>query len=159
MSGERGTSMARRPTLYLLLTMALAGPAWPQVQTGRIVGTVRDPQQATVPKAAVTVTSSATGESHTVTTNERGEYVVTPVNPGRYQVTVVGPGFQTAVVNAVDVPVWQSVRVDVALKVGARSETTEVTATGPHLDTESGSLGHNVTNTQIGKPPLNGRSF
>ena len=151
--------MARRTTISLLLTMALAAPAWSQVQTGRIVGSIRDPQQATVPKATVTVTSSGTGESHTVTTNERGDYVVTPVNPGRYQVTVVGPGFQTAVVNAVDVPVGQSVRVDVELKVGARSETTEVTAAAPLLDTESGSLGHNVTNTQIVNLPLNGRSF
>ena len=58
-------------------------------QTGRIVGTVRDPQQATVPRATVTVTSAATGESLTVTANGRGDYVVTPVNPGRYQVTVV----------------------------------------------------------------------
>src|ERR1700704_3388585 len=151
--------MARKATLSLVLTLALAVPAWSQVQTGRIVGTVRDPQQATVPKATVTVTSLATGESHTVTTNERGDYVVTPVNPGRYQVTVVGPGFQTAVINAVDVPVGQSVRVEVELKVGARSETPEVTAAAPLLDTESGTLGHIVTNTQIVNLPLNGRSF
>jgi hypothetical protein len=151
--------MARRTTLSLLLTVVLAVTAWSQVQTGRIVGTVRDPQQATVPKATVTVTSAATGESHHVTTNERGDYVVTPVNPGRYQVTVVGQGFQTAVVNAVDVPVGQSVRVDVELQLGARSETTEVTAGVALLDTESGSLGHNVTNTQIVNLPLNGRSF
>ena len=92
------------------------------MQTGRIVGTVRDPQQATVAKAAVTVTSSATGESRTVATSDRGDYVVTPVNPGRYDVTVVGQGFQTAVVTAVDVPVGQSVRVDVELKLGARNQ-------------------------------------
>src|SRR5256712_6207365 len=159
MSGERGTSMTRRTTLSLLLTMALAVPAWSQVQTGRIVGTVKDPQQATVPRAEVMITSAATGESRTVTTNERGDYVLTPVNPGRYAVTVVGQGFQTAVVTAVDVPVGQSVRVDVELKLGARNETTEVTAAAPLLDTESGSLGHNVTNTQIVNLPLNGRSF
>src|SRR5437660_12738573 len=102
----RGASRVAR--LWLLLTLAAAGPAWSQVQTGRIVGTVRDPQQATVPKATVTVTSSATGESRTVSTSERGDYVVTPVNPGRYEVTVVGQGLQAAVVTAVEVPVGQS---------------------------------------------------
>ena len=112
---RNGSSVAR---LSLLLTVALAVPAWSQVQTGRIVGTVRDPQQATVPKATVTVTASATGQSVTVTTNDRGDYVVTPVNPGRYQVTVAVQGFQTAVVNAVEVPVGQSVRVDVELQAG-----------------------------------------
>ncbi len=55
--------------------------------------------------------------------------------------------------------VGQSVRVEVELKVGALSESTEVTAAAPLLDTESGSLGHNVTNTQIVNLPLNGRSF
>src|SRR2546422_9451868 len=108
MPGERGTSMARRTTLSLLLTMALAGPAWSQVQSGRIVGTVRDAQQATVPKATVTVTSSATGLSLNGTTNDRGDYVVTPVNPGLYRVMVAFPGFQTAVINAVGAPAGPS---------------------------------------------------
>jgi hypothetical protein len=145
--------------LSVFLAGALASPAGAQVQAGRIVGTVRDPQQATVPRATVTVTSSATGQSLNVTTNDRGDYVVTPVNPGRYQVTVTLQGFQTAVVNAVDVPVGQSVRVDVELNVGTLAEATEVTASVPLLDTESGSLGHHVTNTQIVNLPLNGRSF
>jgi len=145
--------------LSVLLAGVLASPAGAQVQAGRIVGTVRDPQLALVPRAAVTVTSSATGLSVNVATNERGEYVVTPVSPGRYQVSVAGQGFQTAVVNGVEVPIGQSVRVDVELKVGALSEATEVTAAVPLLDTESGSLGHNVTNTQIVDLPLNGRSF
>src|SRR5258707_735410 len=141
MAAHRTTRNGRRVAgPSLLLTVALAVPAWSQVQTGRIVGSVRDQQQATVPRATVTVTSSATGQSLNVTTNERGDYVVTPVNPGRYRVAVAGQGFQTAVINAVDVPVGQSVRVDVELKVGTVSETTEVTATAPLLDTESGTL-------------------
>jgi Carboxypeptidase regulatory-like domain/TonB dependent receptor len=153
---RNGSNVAR---LSLLLTVALAAPAWSQVQSGRIVGTVRDAQQATVPKATVTVTSSATGQSLNVTTNDSGDYVVTPVNPGLYKVTVALGGFQTAVVNEVGVPVGQSVRVDVELKIGAVAETTEVTADAPLLDTESGTLGHSVTNTQIVNLPLNGRSF
>jgi phosphatidate phosphatase APP1 len=84
-----GSSVAR---LSLLLTVALAVPAWSQVQSGRIVGTVRDAQQATVAKATVTVTSSATGQSSNVTTNDRGDYVVTPVDPGVYRVSVALDG-------------------------------------------------------------------
>jgi hypothetical protein len=51
------------------------------------------------------------------------------------------------------------VRVDVELKVGTLTETTDVTAAVTLLDSESGTLGHTVTNAQIVDLPLNGRSF
>ena len=159
MANATTLNRSRLATLALLSTVALAAPAWAQVQSGRIVGSVRDAQQAAVPRATVSVASSATGRATNVTTNERGAYVVTPVDPGLYRVTVSLDGFQTAVVNAVMVPVGQSVRVDVELKLGTRAETTEVTAAAPLLDAESGTLGHTVTNTQIVDLPLNGRGF
>ena len=68
-------------------------------------------------------------------------------------------GFQTAVVEAAEVQVGQSARVDVELSLGALTESTVVTSATPLLDTESGTLGHVVTNTQIVNLPLNGRSF
>src|SRR5207245_8148544 len=117
-----------------------------------------DPSHATVPQATVVATDTATSLSVTVATNERGDYVVTPLNPGVYRVTVTLDGFQTAVLEAVQVQVGQSARVDVELKLGAVSESTVVTAAAPLLDTESGTLGHVVTNTQIVNLPLNGRS-
>lgn len=63
------------------------------------------------------------------------------------------------VVNVVEVQVGQSARVDVEMKLGELSSTIEVTSSAPLLDTESGTLGHVVTNTQIVNLPLNGRSF
>ena len=55
--------------------------------------------------------------------------------------------------------VGQSARADVELKLGAVTESTIVNSSTPLLDTESGTLGHVVTNTQIVNLPLNGRSF
>src|SRR5688500_12525718 len=98
---------------FSVFLAAGAAPAAAEVQAGRVVGRARGPQHAVVPRAAVTVTSSATGESVAVTTDGEGAYVVTPVSPGRYQVTVAADGFQTALVNGVEVPVGQAVRVDV----------------------------------------------
>jgi Carboxypeptidase regulatory-like domain len=143
------------------LALCLACPldARAQVQTGRIVGNVKDPSKAVVPNASVVVTDVATDLSVTVTTNERGDYVVTPLNPGVYRVTVSSAGFQTSVVNHVEVQVGQSARVDVGLSLGSLTERTEVVSGSPLLDTESGTLGHVVTNTQIVNLPLNGRSF
>ena len=156
--GETHGAARRRSTL---LAVALAVPAWSQVQTGRIVGTVSDPPQAAVPQATVVVTDTATSLSLTVTTNERGDYVVTPLNPGVYRVTVDarrlpdrgrrgGRGARSA-----------SRRASTSSSSSARvTESTDGRPPRtPLLDTESGTLGHVVTNTQIVNLPLNGRSF
>jgi hypothetical protein len=149
------------PVILIVLIGSLVAPtsALAQLNAGRIVGAVGDPSHAAVPRATVVVTDAATGLSVTVTTSERGDYVVTPLNPGVYRVTVTLDGFQTALVEAVEVQVGQSARVDVELKMGVVTESTIVTAGMPLLDTESGTLGHLVTNTQIVNLPLNGRSF
>jgi hypothetical protein len=147
-------------TLIVLIgSVIVPASARAQLSSGRIVGTVSDPSHAPVPQATVVVTDTATGLSITVNTSERGDYVVTPLNPRVYRVTVTLDGFQTTVVDAVEVQVGQSARVDVELKIGVINESTMVTAGVPLLDTESGTLGHVVTNTQIVNLPLNGRSF
>jgi len=143
----------------LLLTLLAPATTLAQLNTGRIVGTVTDASKAPVLSAPVVVTDRATNLATTVTTNERGDFVVTPLNPGMYRVSVAVDGFQTALVETVEVQVGQSARVDLELKVGAVTESTVVTTSTPLLDTESGTLGHVVTNTQIVNLPLNGRSF
>ena len=92
------------------------------------------------------VIDTATNLSLTVATNERGDYVVTPLNPGVYRVSVTLDGFQTALVSALEVQVGQSARADVELRLGAVTESTVVISSTPLLDTESGTLGHVVTN-------------
>ena len=148
---------------WALIALAAAGlspaTALAQLNAGRIVGSVTDPSHAAAPAATVVVTDTATSLSVTVTSNERGDFVVTPLNPGVYRVTVTLDGFQTTVVESVEVQVGQSARVDAELRLGAVTESTIVTSGTPLLDTESGTLGHVVTNTQIVNLPLNGRSF
>jgi hypothetical protein len=153
------SGVPRAFVLVVLAVLLLADPTLAQVNTGRIVGTVRDPSKAAVPQATVVVTSAATNLGVTVFTNERGDFVVTPLNPGIYSVTVTLDGFQTATVKDVEVQVGQSARADVDLALGALTENMVVESTTPLLDTESGTLGHVVTNTQIVNLPLNGRSY
>ncbi|MBZ5626966.1 MAG: carboxypeptidase-like regulatory domain-containing protein [Acidobacteriia bacterium] len=143
--------------LVVALLLAAALPA--QIQTGRIVGTVYDPNKAVVPNAAVVITNTATNQAQSVTTNGAGDFVLTPVNPGVYRVEVTAKGFGTAQVNSVEVVVGQSARVDVDLRIGDTSTRIEVVAATAMLNTESGTLGQEVTNKQIVDLPLNGRSF
>jgi hypothetical protein len=146
----------------IVLCIALvvgAFPALAQVQAGRIVGTVTDPQKAAVPGATVVVTDTATNGQHRATANETGDYVVTPLNPGTYTINASGQGFKTTVRRGIDLVVGESRRVDLPLELGATATEVVVTAEVPLLNTESATMGQVITNTQIVNLPLNGRNF
>lgn len=129
----------------LFLATLVATVLFSQVQSGRIVGTVTDPNGAVVPSAQISITATSTNQTQSLRTSGIGDYVVTGLNPGFYAVRVSMKGFQTTSVNNVEIVVGQSVRVDVALKLGETTTTVEVTTIAPLLDTESGTLGHVIT--------------
>jgi hypothetical protein len=144
----------------LCATMAIAAlPILAQVQAGRIVGTVYDPNRALVPNATVVVTETATNLAKKVTADAAGDFVVTPLNPGTYSVSATAPGFRTTVQTGIELQVGQAVRVGLELRLGETTTTVEVTAEVPLLNTESGNVGHVINNTQIVDLPLNGRNF
>src|SRR5436190_11747134 len=124
-----------------------------------MVGTVYDPQHASVAGATVTVTDVATNLSKRVTADGAGDYVVTPLDPGTYSVSATAPGFQTTVRSGIELTVGLSARVDLELRIGETTTEVRVTTEIPLLTTESGTLGQVISNTQIVDLPLNGRSF
>jgi hypothetical protein len=72
----------------------LALPMVAQVDTGTILGTVRDPSGAVVPGAKITVSNEGTSFTQNTTTSGSGSYVVTPLRIGTYSVEVEQPGFK-----------------------------------------------------------------
>jgi hypothetical protein len=139
--------------------LAVSASCIAQLQAGRIVGQVFDPQHAAVAGATISVTNSATNVSETVTADGSGNYVVTPLDPGTYSVSASARGFQTQVQNGIELTVGQAAEVDMNLRIGAANTKVEVTTEGPVLETQSGSLNVTVDNTQVESLPLNGRQF
>src|SRR5260370_464733 len=90
--------------LFVLLVYATA-PALAQIQTGRITGTVYDPNKAVVPNATVTVTAKDMRVAQKVSTNGTGGYVVPALNPGSYEINIAAPGFRTIVQSGVEMQV------------------------------------------------------
>jgi hypothetical protein len=64
--------------------------------------------------------------------------------PGRYALSVTVPGFKKFVRPSIELEPQTTLRADVALQVGAASETVTVTAEATLLKTESGELAHPV---------------
>src|SRR3954465_6483324 len=77
----------------LVLFAAATSACLAQIQAGRIVGTVTDPNRGLVPAAKVNITDLGTNQAHSLSTNGSGEFVLTPANPGFYRIEVMAPGF------------------------------------------------------------------
>src|SRR4051794_34118979 len=141
--------MIVKPAVILTIGIFAASIAFAQVQAGRIVGTVFDPNRTVVPNATVVITNVGTNQAQKLVSSGTGDFVLTPANPGIYRVEVTAKGFGSAIVNNVEVLVGQSARVDVDLKIGDVSTRVEVTASAPLLNSESGTVGQEITNKQI----------
>lgn len=130
-----------------------------QTTNATLVGDVVDASSSVVTDATVVVKSRGTGISRTVTTNAAGGYRVFPLNPGVYDITVSKPGFRTQTLENVRLEVASNVKVDFRLEVGQVSETVNVTASAPVLQTQDASVGGVVTTQELMRIPVNGRNY
>lgn len=143
----------RAAALLSLFAAAAAG----QTFYGSIVGSVTDATGAPVPGANATIVSLSTSERRSQTTDASGNYQFVNLVPGRYRVEIERTGFKR-LVREVTVEVQAAVRVDAALEVGDVSQTVEVTAQTPLLQTENSTLGQVVQARKVLEMPLNGRN-
>src|SRR5712692_7964192 len=141
------------------MLLALATPLWAQKDAGAIVGLVRDPSGAVVTGAKVTVEDVDRGIQLTLSTNNKGEYVASPLRIGRYSVTVEKEGFKKAVAGPVQVNIQDRVGVNLKLEPGMATEIVTVTGQRPQLETETSELGQVVDSRRINALPLNGRNY
>jgi A-macroglobulin TED domain/Alpha-2-macroglobulin family/Carboxypeptidase regulatory-like domain/MG2 domain/A-macroglobulin receptor binding domain len=95
--------------------------------TGAISGTVADRTGAVIPNATVTATDAG-GNEFTISSTEKGTYLLRNLTPGLYGLKVVARGFQEFAIRDVHVSAASRTTVDVTLDVGSTSQTVTVTA-------------------------------
>ena len=132
---------------------------WGQFQTAEVLGTVLDATGSPVPKATVTLTNADTGIEAKTSTNSNGEYDFFDVKIGRYSVTVEATGFSKATAENIQVSVGARQRVDMALQVGAITESVTVSAAASALETDNSERSQVVTPLAVTELPLNGRNY
>jgi len=108
--------------------------------TGAIGGTVTDMTGAVVPGATVNVESVAGGSASSVVSDAQGSYVVPDLAPGYYKIRVDARGFMSFSLTDVHVSSSALTTVDVMLRVGAATETVEVSAQALSVQTNSASI-------------------
>ena len=143
----------------LLLISALAASVLAaQNITGAILGSVKDPSGAAVPRAGVTVTEKSTGVAKTVPADEAGSFQALYLKPGVYTVRASAAGFKTVVRDNVALQVDDQIRLDLVLEVGDVNTTVSVTGEVPLVETEKASLGQVVSERAVRDLPLQGRN-
>lgn len=126
---------------------------WGQATTS-LRGTVTDVSGAIVPHANVTLTNVDTNAIRETTTTAAGLYEISSVQPGNYKLTVTAKGFATAEQTGITLQVSLPATQNIQLKVGASSQTVEVTGEAPLLNTTDNSMGHNMGSQEIEQLPI-----
>jgi Carboxypeptidase regulatory-like domain/TonB dependent receptor-like, beta-barrel len=146
--------------LQLCCAVLLFGlPLFAQVNTGQILGTVTDQTGSVIVGAKVTVTNTGTGVARNLTTNQAGAYAAPNLLPGTYSVGVSAMGFKTFQRQNVTVGVGQATSVNAQLTPGQVTQTVEITAAAPMIDTTSAIVSGTLNTQTILNLPLNGRNY
>jgi hypothetical protein len=148
--------------LSALVIVALAvtvSPAWSQQASGSITGTIIDPSGAAVANATVTVRDVDRGTILTTQTNTSGVYNFPQVTVGNVELGVEASGFSKQVHAAFTLILNQIARVDFQMSVGQVSQTVEVSAAPPLLQTDSTELGTLVDSNVAVSLPLSTRNI
>jgi len=128
-----------------------------QTTKGSIVGRVTDSSGAVIPGASVELKNEGTGATVTAKSDGTGEYTFTTVDPGTYTVTVSNRGFEASEASGIVLDAAQTIRQNMALKVGQATEVVEISSSSPVITTDSPEISSVIDNKQIEDTPINGR--
>jgi hypothetical protein len=141
---------------FMILALCAIGLAQSTV-TGGIGGKVTDPQGAVVPNATVTATNVGTNQEVTATADDDGGFRLSNLQPGTYNVKVSGSGFAEFTQPNVVVEVGRVTTLNVPLGIAGATETVEVSAEAPVINTTAPDVSTNINQTSINELPINGR--
>jgi hypothetical protein len=143
----------------LLLTLLFAGAGIAQRNAASIFGRVTDQTGAAVQGVIVKVTHDNTGIARTAMTNEVGNFTILDLPPGPYTLSTEAQGFKQYVQRNLVLNVDQRPQLNIALEVGATTESVTVQAIVPLVDSTHANIGGVVDNVNTEGLPLNGRQF
>jgi len=108
-----------------------------QETTATLFGSVRDAQNAAVPKTRITATNEQTRFTRQTVTDENGNYTLPLLPVGNYELIAEASGFQKYLRRGITLTVNQAGRIDIELAVGSVSEVVQVTSETGLVNTQN----------------------
>jgi hypothetical protein len=130
-----------------------------QSTKAELSGLVRDPAGLPVPGAEVRLLNTAMESENITTTGSNGIYRFFALQPGSYALVIAREGFATLRRDGLILRVGDQINLDLALQVGSISESVEVTASLPLLQSSRGTVTFVVDQPKVVTLPLDGRNF
>jgi hypothetical protein len=158
---RRTTSAIRLAVAALLMLawgLALLPAAQAQTSGGNLIGRVQEKGGAALPGATVTATQKETGLTRSTVSESDGTYRLPSLPVGTYTVTVELNGYATVTVENVTINVASQREVNVDMSQATVSETINVVAEAPLVQTTP-AVGAVIDQKQLENLPLNGRQF
>jgi len=150
--------MSRFVTILALVLLAASAVFGQAVAIGSVSGTILDQTGSSVPGAIVKATQTEQGTVHTVTSNADGHYSFFDLPVGPYRLEVRAKGFKDYVQTGIILQVAENITQNVALQVGALTETVQVQAAASMVETKDTSISQVISQQPIVDLPLNGRN-
>jgi len=124
-----------------------------------VVGTITDPTGAVVGGASIKLLHVATNATAEARSDDRGQYRTPPLRIGEYVINIEAQGFKQFHQSGVVLDIGDVRKLDASLEVGQVSESVNVEAAAPLLQTSDSTVGTVINNKQIEDLPLNGRDY
>ena len=134
----------RVPFLALVLAL-VAGRAYAQSETSRVIGVVTDVSGGALPGVTIEARSAVLPGPRTAVTATNGSYQLAALPPGEYTVQFTLQGMQT-VTRKAQVLLSQDVAVNVTLSIQSVSETVTVTATAGLVEKTTAAINSTLAN-------------
>jgi len=145
--------------LLALLLVGYAPKALAQA-TATIVGRVQDAQGSVIPNAAVTLTSETRGTTFSALSTSTGDFSFPSIPGDTYKVTVTMAGFKKVERSGIQAVLGDRLAVPaITLEVGNVTETLEVSAQAPLVQTATGERSAIVQQQMVQNIPVSGTFF
>src|SRR5579859_1455805 len=140
-------------TVLFFFTLSIASVS-AQVSKGSISGTAVDPSGAAVAGADVKATAAETNQVITTVTGSTGSFNLALMPVGTYKVEISKAGFRKASATAVQVtPGVDTGLGAIKLEIGSTSETVEVSASSPLVETTQAQITNTFESTYLNNIP------
>lgn len=123
-----------------------------------ISGNVKDPSEASIVDARVTIVNTETGSRIETLTNSSGLYRAANLVPGDYRIEIGSTGFSPQSRGPVTLQVAQTVAVDFVLQLGQRAEMVNVTESGLVVESQTSHVNQVVDRQMLAGLPLPNRA-